>query len=73
MSDFTDLVQALQRLRLVDDAQVNELVAACREKGADAADLVNDLSQRGRITSFQAEALLQGRGDDLLLGPLPPA
>ncbi len=62
----TDLVQLLRDSLLLEPAQLEELAAGRRD--ADADSLAAELVRRGWLTRYQAEEVLQGRGDQLVLG-----
>ncbi len=64
-----DLVAALRQLPLLDAAQLDEVAVTLQLRFPDARSLAAELRQRGWVSAFQAERLLQGRGADLLLGP----
>lgn len=61
-----DLLEALRHCQLLSPSQWNELGAG--GKWADAKALAGNLLQRGWLTPYQVNQLLQGRGQDLVLG-----
>ena len=61
-------VTALRELRLLDKAQLAEVDRDLSEHSPDPKDLARELVQRGWLTPYQANQLLQGRGKELLLG-----
>jgi tRNA A-37 threonylcarbamoyl transferase component Bud32 len=61
------LVSALSQHRLLEPAQLQEL-PALQERFPDPKPLAGELIRRGWLTPFQANRLLQGKGQDLLLG-----
>jgi formylglycine-generating enzyme required for sulfatase activity/tRNA A-37 threonylcarbamoyl transferase component Bud32 len=61
------LLEAIRASRLLQPAQQSE-VEALRSRFADAKELARELLRRGWLTAFQANLLLQGRGQELLLG-----
>jgi WD40 repeat protein/serine/threonine protein kinase len=64
------LLEALRDQHLLEMAQLNELfLADTRGSFAAGADVARELLQRGWITAYQANRLLQGRGSELALGP----
>jgi hypothetical protein len=66
--DSAGLLDALRRLRLLEPARLDELA---RRPGGDddPRALARALVRRGWLTPYQADRLLGGRGDDLVLGP----
>src|SRR5262245_39252656 len=50
-------------------AQLQELARHSGPPPADGAVLPGELVERGWLTAYQANHLLQGRGPDLVLGP----
>jgi serine/threonine protein kinase len=60
-------LDTLRRLGLLEQAELGAL--ACAPLPSEPKALAGDLLRRGRLTAFQANLLLQGRGDELLLGP----
>lgn len=68
-SKFVDLdsfIQSLHSSGLLELAEVNRLVASIEPK--DSQTLAIELEQRSRITRYQANKLLQGEGDELVIG-----
>lgn len=63
-----DLLDALQRLHLLEPAQHAELAALVQQGPLDARSLARDLVRRGWLTPFQVNQVFLGRGKDLLLG-----
>jgi serine/threonine-protein kinase len=64
----TTLADTLRQSRLLEPAQLAELAQALGDGHPDPHALARDLVRRGWLTPFQADQLLQGRGDELLLG-----
>jgi formylglycine-generating enzyme required for sulfatase activity/tRNA A-37 threonylcarbamoyl transferase component Bud32 len=62
------LVEQLTALRLLEPAQQKELTQRLSNASPDPRTLARTLVQRGWLTSYQANQLLQGRGQDLVLG-----
>src|SRR6516225_2259522 len=62
-------VQALRESQLLEPAQLEEIGRHPTAKGADARLLAKDLMQRGWLTAYQVNLLLQGRGKELAIGP----
>jgi eukaryotic-like serine/threonine-protein kinase len=62
------LVEALRRGSLIDPARLADVHNSVGET-APARAMADVLQRRGWLTSFQVEQLLQGRGDELALGP----
>lgn len=65
-ASVNDLIDVLRRSALLNAVQVNELV---RARLAEPRALGRDLLQRGWLTPYQVNQLLQGRGLELVLGP----
>jgi serine/threonine-protein kinase len=61
-------VQALTRSRLLEPAQLDEVVQSLQTRYADPKALADDLARRRWLTPYQVEQLLRGRGQDLVLG-----
>jgi tRNA A-37 threonylcarbamoyl transferase component Bud32 len=62
------LVDALGRCRLLEAAQLEEVVGDLQARLPDPQGLAEELVRRGWLTSYQATLLLQGRGPELVLG-----
>jgi serine/threonine protein kinase len=67
IATVADFVNALRPLPLLSAAQLDDLAAQARFP--DAETLTRELVQRGWLTPFQVEQLLQDRGSHLALGP----
>jgi serine/threonine-protein kinase len=64
------LLEAIRQHDLVTTAQLFTLMQEdARGRYAGPRSLAGDLIKRGWVTVYQVNLLLQGRGDDLLLGP----
>src|SRR5438045_1037842 len=63
-----ELADALRRHELLEPAQLDGLASPFLARSADANDLARELLHRGWLTAYQVELLLQGRGDELVLG-----
>lgn len=63
------LVEALRGGSFLSEAQQAELTQVLQTRYPDPRALARHLLERGWLTSFQANCLLQGRGADLALGP----
>jgi serine/threonine protein kinase len=61
------LVEALRQHRLLDPKQLEEL-DSLQSRFADPTALARELVQRGWLTRYQADHLLQGKGHELVLG-----
>ncbi len=61
-------VDALRRHHLLEPAQLDEIVRTLQIRFAEPRLLARDLLQRGWLTAFQANHLLQGKGAELVLG-----
>ena len=64
---FERFVRALQRSKLLNDAEMNEAISGYDE-GDSSDSLANELVKEKKLTSFQARALLKGRYRGLVLG-----
>ena len=62
------LVDALRLCRLLEPAQLDEVARALEPSFPDPKTLAGELIRRGWLTPFQANKLLQGKGQDLVLG-----
>ncbi len=67
-SSTTDLVDTLCQFRLLDSAQLEEMTLVPQDRFPDSQALAGELIRRGWLTPYQANQLLQGRGQELLLG-----
>ncbi|OAI54488.1 hypothetical protein AYO44_14910 [Planctomycetaceae bacterium SCGC AG-212-F19] len=63
------LLDALRDCQLLRPAQFDELAREAPERFAEARTLAQHLLERGWVTPFQINQVLQERGADLLLGP----
>lgn len=63
-----DLLAALRQCRLLPAEQLDEAARLAR-KHANPRDLARSLVERGWLTSYQSDRLLQGRGNDLVMEP----
>jgi len=64
----TALVDALRQYGLLESAQMEEVIASLQSRFFDPKTLVKELVHRDWLTPFQANLLLQGNGQDLVLG-----
>jgi eukaryotic-like serine/threonine-protein kinase len=64
-----EVVEALLALPLLDAAQRAELSGALAAHFDDSKELLTELVRRGWLTAFQMAPLLQGRPQDLRVGP----
>src|SRR5208282_6710874 len=62
------LVDALRRFRLLESAQLEEIARDLQARFAEPRSLARELLQRGWLTPYQVNQVLQGRGQELLLG-----
>jgi hypothetical protein len=67
ITSSASLVDTLRQCRLLDAAQLDG-VKSIQAQFADAKVLAGELLRRGWLTAYQANLLLQGRGQELLLG-----
>jgi tRNA A-37 threonylcarbamoyl transferase component Bud32 len=63
------LVDALRQSRLLEPARLEEVARTLQPRFPDPQALAGELIRRGWLTSYQADQLLQGRGQELVLGP----
>jgi serine/threonine-protein kinase len=63
-----DLVQAIQRTRLLEPDQFHALQHDLQGRFADPKSLARELLQRGWLTAYQINQIFLGHGPDLLLG-----
>src|ERR1700691_6245394 len=63
----TSLADALRQYHLLETAQLEEL-KSFQDRFPDPKALAKELIQRGWLTPYQANQLLQGKGQELLLG-----
>src|ERR1700724_1906254 len=62
------LVDALRQCRLLEAAQLEEVARILQARFPDPTSLARELMQRGWLTPYQANQLLQGKGQELVLG-----
>src|SRR5262245_39251301 len=62
------LAEALGRCRLLEPAQLDEVRRSLLERHTEPDALAAELLRRGWLTAFQAKRLLEGKGEELLLG-----
>jgi serine/threonine-protein kinase len=63
------LVDSLRQSRLLEPAQLEEVLAGLRGRGADARTFTQELLRRDLLTPYQANQLFQVGARDLVLGP----
>src|SRR5437773_317399 len=63
------LVEALAQSRLLEAEQLDELTRNLEPRFEDPHALAQELIVRGWLSGYQAEQLLRGHGDALVLGP----
>jgi serine/threonine protein kinase/Leucine-rich repeat (LRR) protein len=63
-----DFITALRRHSVLEPAQLQELARKLQARYADPKALGKELLQRGWLTPFQIHQLVQGRGQELILG-----
>src|SRR5262249_50141995 len=66
IGSVADLLDALRRNSLLSEAQFSQL--GNETKGANAKELAGRLLQRGWLTSYQVNQLIQGRIQSLIVG-----
>jgi serine/threonine protein kinase len=67
--DAAELLDALGHYQVLSAAQLAETNGEWKANGPDSRVLARTLLQRGWLTPYQVNQLLQGRGQELLLGP----
>src|SRR5437016_5408683 len=65
----SDLVDSLRRSRLLEPEHLQEVTIYLQTRFTESRGLAKELVQRGWLTPFQVNQLLQGKPDHLLLGP----
>ncbi len=63
-----DFAEALRAARILEPAQLEEIAGTLQARFPAPRALARELLQRGWLTPYQANQLLQGRGHELLLG-----
>jgi serine/threonine-protein kinase len=66
---INDLVDNLRRYQLLGPEELEQLTSNRLTRFLDPRVLVRDLVHLGRLTPFQANRLMQGRGKELVVGP----
>jgi WD40 repeat protein/serine/threonine protein kinase len=61
-------VDAIQKARLLEQGQLDELIEGLQERFPEPRALARHLLQQGWVTPYQVNQLLQGKGQELLLG-----
>src|SRR5262249_17461492 len=70
LASCSESLVTLRRYQLIGPAQLSELMAAeLQGRLPDARALGKELLRRGWLTAYQVNRLLQGRSDELVLGP----
>ena len=67
--NLTTFLAELETYRLLTPDQLGQVQALCEAVGQDAHPLAAELIRRGWLTPFQANQILQGRAQKLVLGP----
>lgn len=68
ITSIASLLDGLRQFRLLESAQLDEVSHSLQDHFRDPTALAGELTQRGWLTPFQSNQLLQGRGQELLLG-----
>jgi serine/threonine-protein kinase len=63
-----DLVAALRQFQLLEPGQLDEPTRKPRLEAGDPRALARNLIHRGRLTAYQVNQIMQGRGAGLSLG-----
>jgi len=69
VTTLASLTEMLRSTGLLSDAQLRELDRELRARCADLRALARELLARDWLTAYQVNQILQGRGQDLVLGP----
>jgi serine/threonine protein kinase/Leucine-rich repeat (LRR) protein len=69
MLTTADFVETLKRLHLLSAAQCAELTQRLRTGAAEPRALAGQLLHQGLLTAYQVNRLLQGRAQELVVGP----
>src|SRR3954451_22568144 len=67
LASTTTLVDALRQYRLLEPPQLQD-IPPLQAQFSDPKALAGELIQRGWLTPYQANQLLQGKGQELVLG-----
>src|SRR5688572_952930 len=67
IDSIAKLIEALRDSKLLDAAQLEE-VSGMQARFADTRGLARELLQRGWLTPYQINQIVQGHGKDLVLG-----
>jgi serine/threonine-protein kinase len=68
-ASLDDVVEVLRDLQLLESAHFREAAGTLRGQFPEPPALLEELVRRGWLTLFQKQHLLQGRGEELRLGP----
>lgn len=68
IASTASLVTALRQYRLLEAAQLEEVARTLQDRCPNPKGLAGELIRRGWLTPYQANQLLRGRGQELLLG-----
>src|SRR5271156_3295164 len=68
VESVANLVESLRRIRLLAPSQLEEVVRDLQHRFRDPRALARALIERDWLTPYQANQLLQGSGQDLVLG-----
>jgi tRNA A-37 threonylcarbamoyl transferase component Bud32 len=69
MAVAADLLRTLRGLHLLEPARLAELSGDVSLQNLDAGELTQELIRRNLLTSYQAEQVAAGQGQNLVLGP----
>jgi hypothetical protein len=64
-----DFIRQISEARALDGSRMQEVSGDLQARHADAKSLAKELVRRGWLTTFQANELLKGRGEELVIGP----
>src|SRR6202035_3167378 len=68
LASAASLVDALRQYRLLEPEQLEEVSRSFQDRFPDPKSLAKALIELGWLTPYQANQLLQGKGQELLLG-----
>jgi WD40 repeat protein/serine/threonine protein kinase len=68
VASVVDLIEVVRPHQLLESAQLDELERSLRTQFLDAKSLASELVKRGWLTPYQANQILRGEGDGLVLG-----
>jgi hypothetical protein len=67
--DSSELLESLTYFRLLEAGQIEQLTRSLQGRAVEPAALAQRLVESGWLTHYQAQQLLNGRVQELVLGP----